>query len=89
MARAGIRALEFYDPKNKKHGQAHMQARWVIFAVLYHPSNRTIRLGITQFLIKGGIARLEEMRSSDGKLENAYVRVCRASLRLSCPGWFI
>ena len=28
-ARAGIRALEFYDPANKKHGQAHMQARCV------------------------------------------------------------
>ena len=28
MARAGIRALEFYDPKTKKHGQAHMQARY-------------------------------------------------------------
>jgi dipeptidyl-peptidase-3 len=28
MARAGIRALEFYDPTNKKHGQAHMQARY-------------------------------------------------------------
>jgi dipeptidyl-peptidase III len=27
MARAGLRALEFYDPGNKKHGQAHMQAR--------------------------------------------------------------
>ena len=28
MARAGIRALEFYDPVTKKHGQAHMQARY-------------------------------------------------------------
>ena len=28
MARAGIRALEFYDPATKKHGQAHMQARY-------------------------------------------------------------
>ena len=27
MARAGLRALEFYDPATKKHGQAHMQAR--------------------------------------------------------------
>jgi dipeptidyl-peptidase-3 len=61
MARAGIRALEFYDPANKKHGQAHMQAR----------------LGITQFLIEGGLARLEEIRDSDGKLENIYVRVDR------------
>ncbi|KAK7039226.1 hypothetical protein VNI00_010131 [Paramarasmius palmivorus] len=61
MARAGLRALEFYDPATKKHGQAHMQAR----------------LGITQFLMTNGIARLEEIRSSDGKLENVYVRVDR------------
>ncbi|KAJ3796999.1 aflatoxin-detoxifizyme [Lentinula aff. detonsa] len=61
MARAGIRALEFFDPATQKHGQAHMQAR----------------LGITQFLIKNGIARLEEVRDSSGKLENVYVRVNR------------
>ena len=29
MARAGLRALEFYDPATQKHGQAHMQARYV------------------------------------------------------------
>jgi hypothetical protein len=28
MARAGLRALEYYDPSTQKHGQAHMQARW-------------------------------------------------------------
>jgi hypothetical protein len=29
MARAGLRALEFYDPVTQKHGQAHMmQARY-------------------------------------------------------------
>ncbi|KAG5642191.1 hypothetical protein DXG03_003429 [Asterophora parasitica] len=61
MARAGLRALEFYDPTTKKHGQAHMQAR----------------LGITQHLINNGIARLEEIRDADGKLENLYVRVDR------------
>ncbi|KAJ3997264.1 aflatoxin-detoxifizyme [Lentinula boryana] len=61
MARAGLRALEFFDPATQKHGQAHMQAR----------------LGITQFLIKNGIARLEEVRDSSGKLENVYVRVNR------------
>ncbi|KZT68119.1 dipeptidyl-peptidase III [Daedalea quercina L-15889] len=59
MARAGLRALEFYDPATKKHGQAHMQAR----------------LGITQHLIKSGIARLEEVRSAEGTLENLYIRV--------------
>ncbi|KAF9052626.1 aflatoxin-detoxifizyme [Panaeolus papilionaceus] len=62
MARAGLRALEFYDPATKKHGQAHMQAR----------------LGITQHLIKSGIARLEEVRDDSGQLVNLYVRVDRA-----------
>ncbi|KAG8907167.1 hypothetical protein FRB99_005139 [Tulasnella sp. 403] len=61
MARAGLRALEFWDPKAQKHLQAHMQAR----------------LGITNFLIKEGIASLEEIRSKDGVLENAYIRVDR------------
>jgi dipeptidyl-peptidase-3 len=27
MARAGLLALEFWDPLTKRHGQAHMQAR--------------------------------------------------------------
>ena len=48
----GIRALEFYDPVAKKHGQAHMQAR----------------LGITRWLIKEGIARVEEIRCSASTL---------------------
>ncbi|KAG5652743.1 hypothetical protein H0H81_003884 [Sphagnurus paluster] len=61
MARAGLRALEFYDPAKKKHGQAHMQAR----------------LGITQHLINSGVARLEEVRDAAGKLENLFVRVDR------------
>ncbi|KAF5352974.1 hypothetical protein D9758_007928 [Tetrapyrgos nigripes] len=61
MARAGLRALEFWDPATKKHGQAHMQAR----------------MGITQFLIREGIASLEEVRGQGGELENLYVRIDR------------
>ncbi|KAJ3160283.1 hypothetical protein HDU88_008006 [Geranomyces variabilis] len=34
MARAGLLALEYYDPKAKKWGQAHMQARYAILRVL-------------------------------------------------------
>jgi dipeptidyl-peptidase-3 len=34
MARAGLLALEFYDPKAKKWGQAHMQARFSILQAL-------------------------------------------------------
>ncbi|KAJ7582725.1 aflatoxin-detoxifizyme [Mycena floridula] len=61
MARAGLKALELYDPKTKKHGQAHMQAR----------------LGICNFLIKAGIAQLEEIRDTDGKLKDLFIRVDR------------
>ncbi|KAF9464691.1 aflatoxin-detoxifizyme [Collybia nuda] len=64
MARAGLRALEFYDPTTQKHGQAHMQAR----------------LGITQYMINSGIARLEEVRDGNGRLENLYVRVDRVKI---------
>jgi len=68
MARAGLRALEFWDPATKKHGQAHMQAR----------------LGITQFLIREGIARLEEVRDDNGTLTDLFVRV-RLLLSLPLP----
>ncbi|KAG1782483.1 peptidase family M49-domain-containing protein [Suillus placidus] len=61
MARAGLRALEFYDPATKKHGQAHMQAR----------------LGITQHMIKEGLVTLEEVRGTDNSLENLYIRLDR------------
>lgn len=61
MARAGLRALEYYDPATKKHGQAHMQAR----------------LGITQHMIKEGLVTFEEVRSADNSLENLYIRLDR------------
>ncbi|KAL4075542.1 peptidase family M49-domain-containing protein [Scleroderma citrinum] len=61
MARAGLRALEYYNPTTKKHGQAHMQAR----------------LGITTFMVNEGLVRLEEVRGENGVLENIYVRVDR------------
>ncbi|KAG8746386.1 hypothetical protein FRC10_005097 [Ceratobasidium sp. 414] len=54
MARAGVRALELYDPKAGKHLQAHMQAR----------------LGITNFFIQEGLAELVEFRDAAGKLED-------------------
>ncbi|KAI9204354.1 peptidase family M49-domain-containing protein [Polychytrium aggregatum] len=33
MARAGLIALQFYDPNSKKWGQAHMQARYALLRV--------------------------------------------------------
>ncbi|KAJ7685164.1 aflatoxin-detoxifizyme [Mycena polygramma] len=62
MARAGIRALEYWDPSTKKHGQAHMQAR----------------LGIMQHLLRSGLVSLEEVRDKNGVLENLFARVDRS-----------
>lgn len=53
MARAGIMALEFYNPTAKKHGQAHMQARYAILQVF-------LRAG--QDFVK-----IEETEDADGK----------------------
>ncbi|KAJ1308969.1 hypothetical protein OPQ81_004652 [Rhizoctonia solani] len=61
MARAGVRALELYDPKAGKHLQAHMQAR----------------LGITNYFIEEGLAELVEFRNAEGKLEDVHIRLNR------------
>ena len=67
MARAGVVALEYWDPKSKKWGQAHMQARFSIlrtfldagdgFTRLDHQredlSDLTIRLDRTKILSHG------------------------------------
>ncbi|KAI9819888.1 MAG: hypothetical protein M1827_006458 [Pycnora praestabilis] len=67
MARAGIVALEFWDPKSKKWGQAHMQARFSIlrcfldagedFVQLHHTkedlSDLTIQLDRSKILSHG------------------------------------
>lgn len=34
MARAGLAAIEFWDPKSQKWGQAHCQARFAILKVV-------------------------------------------------------
>ncbi|KZV97669.1 hypothetical protein EXIGLDRAFT_730055 [Exidia glandulosa HHB12029] len=64
MARAGIRALEYWDPVARKHQQAHMQAR----------------MGITLFMIEEKLAKLEEVRDADGKLTDLWIRVDREAV---------
>ena len=44
MARAGIAALEFWDPKSAKWGQAHMQARFSILRVFLEAGQDFVRL---------------------------------------------
>ncbi|GAA5829744.1 hypothetical protein JCM3766R1_001288 [Sporobolomyces carnicolor] len=62
MVRAGVRALEFYDPAKGVTEQAHMRAR----------------LGITNWLIEHGIASVEFVRDeTTGALVDAFARVDR------------
>ncbi|KAK2748715.1 hypothetical protein FQN57_000296 [Myotisia sp. PD_48] len=44
MARAGVVALEFWDPNSKKWGQAHMQARYSILRVFLEAGGDFVRL---------------------------------------------
>src|SRR6185437_6454448 len=47
MARAGVAALEFWDPKSRKWGQAHMQARFSILRAFLDAGDDFVRLTYT------------------------------------------
>ncbi|KAH8915504.1 hypothetical protein BT69DRAFT_1325191 [Atractiella rhizophila] len=65
MCRAGVRGLEWFDPKTKKHGQAHMQAR----------------CGIFKWLHSKDIVTLEEKRDETGTLVDAHIKIDRENLK--------
>jgi len=48
MARAGLTALEFWDPATSKWGQAHMQARFAILQVFLRAGNDFVKLEQTE-----------------------------------------
>ncbi|KAL4939768.1 hypothetical protein BDV06DRAFT_198123, partial [Aspergillus oleicola] len=48
MARAGLVALEFWDPKTKKWGQAHMQARYSILRTFLNAGDDFVKLDYTK-----------------------------------------
>lgn len=64
MSWAGLRALEYYDPKTRKHGQAHMRARF----------------GIFKWLHQAGIAKLNVEYLSDGTVSNATVSMIESAV---------
>lgn len=68
MARAGIVALEFWDPASKKWGQAHMQARFSI---------------LKTFLRAGeGFCWIDAVENAEGAgLEDLVVRIDRNKIR--------
>lgn len=44
MARAGLNALQFYDPETKNWGQAHMMARFAILSVLLEEGDGVVQI---------------------------------------------
>lgn len=64
MARAGVRALEWFDPATGRHGQAHMEAR----------------LGITNWMLDHGLGKVEYVEGKEGELVDAFVRLDRQAV---------
>ncbi|KAF1911734.1 peptidase family M49-domain-containing protein [Ampelomyces quisqualis] len=65
MARAGIAALEFWDPKSRKWGQAHMQARFSILRTFLNAGVEFCELEYTKSDLSDLTIRLERNRILD------------------------
>lgn len=65
MARAGIAALEFWDPKSRKWGQAHMQARFSILRVFLNAGVKFCELEYEKDDLSDLTIRLERSRILD------------------------
>jgi dipeptidyl-peptidase-3 len=48
MARAGVAALEYWDPKSRKWGQIHMQARFAILRTFIDAGDRFVEVKATK-----------------------------------------
>jgi dipeptidyl-peptidase III len=62
MARAGIAALEFWDPKSRKWGQAHMQARYSILRTFLNAGNEFAGLDFKKEDLSDLTVRIERNR---------------------------
>jgi dipeptidyl-peptidase-3 len=65
MARAGIAALEFWDPKSRKWGQAHMQARFSILRTFLNAGVEFCQLEYEKSDLSDLTIRLERDRILD------------------------
>jgi dipeptidyl-peptidase-3 len=65
MARAGIAALEFWDPKSRKWGQAHMQARFSILRTFLNAGVEFCELEYEKDDLSDLTIRLERSRILD------------------------
>ncbi|KAF1956203.1 dipeptidyl-peptidase III [Byssothecium circinans] len=65
MARAGIAALEFWDPKSRKWGQAHMQARFSILRTFLNAGVEFCQLEYEKDDLSDLTIRLERSRILD------------------------
>jgi dipeptidyl-peptidase-3 len=65
MARAGIAALEFWDPKSRKWGQAHMQARFSILRTFLNAGVEFCQLEFEKDDLSDLTIRLERSRILD------------------------
>eukprot|EP00500_Bicosoecida_sp_ms1_P004572 CAMPEP_0203815534 /NCGR_PEP_ID=MMETSP0115-20131106/11160_1 /ASSEMBLY_ACC=CAM_ASM_000227 /TAXON_ID=33651 /ORGANISM="Bicosoecid sp, Strain ms1" /LENGTH=727 /DNA_ID=CAMNT_0050724431 /DNA_START=24 /DNA_END=2207 /DNA_ORIENTATION=- len=79
MARAGLMALLFYSPETKKHGQAHMQARFAILRVM-------IEAGVAEIVnaeraAGGGAGGAGEGKHDDEPELGVYVKVHEDRIR--------
>ncbi|KAF2222865.1 peptidase family M49-domain-containing protein [Elsinoe ampelina] len=66
MARAGIAALQFWDPTSRKWGQAHMQARHAILKVFLSAGEEFIRL--------------DHKANADGSIADLTIRIDAAKI---------
>jgi len=76
MARAGLVALEFWDPKTKKWGQAHMQARYSILQCFLSAGDSFVTIKSTKPDYSDLIIRLDrtKIRSHGLKAVKKYLQ---------------
>ena len=89
MARAGIAALEFWDPNSRKWGQAHMQARYSILKAFLKPDG-FVKLDCTEdeHGISGLTLKLDKSKIlTDGRsavreyLQKLHIYKCTADIQ--------